>query len=80
MAKGNKKCKNCKALYCFPHPVMMLMMVMIFFIRDQREDRFHQIEVVDPGHQHQHLGDVVWKLSLVGVTVVAGFARVHVQT
>lgn len=47
--------------------MMVLMMVSVFFIRDQREDRFHQVKIVNPSHHHQHLVDVVWDFLLVCV-------------
>lgn len=46
---------------------MVLMMVMIFFIRDQRKDCFHQIKVVDPADHYQHLVNVVWSFFIVTV-------------
>lgn len=50
--------------------MMMLMMVMIIFsfiICDEREDCFHQVKVVDPGHHYHHLVDVLWRFFLVTV-------------
>lgn len=44
---------------------MVLMMVMAIFVRDQREDRFHQIKEVDPADHHQHLVNVVWSPFVV---------------
>lgn len=49
------------------YPMMMLMVVMIVFKCDQREDRFHQVKVVDPGNHHQHLVNVVWDFHIVTV-------------
>lgn len=57
--------------------MMMLMMVMIVvFICDQREDCFHQVEVVDPGNQHQHFINIVWDF-FVFVRVITLPLSVH---
>lgn len=48
---------------------MMLIMMMIVFICDYREDCFHQVKVVDPGQQHQHLVNVNWNFWLLVIAV-----------
>lgn len=49
----------------FSHRMVMLMMVVIVFVCDQREDCFHQVKVVDTSHHYQHLVYVVWCFVLV---------------
>lgn len=47
---------------------MVLMMVMLLmFIFDEREDGLHQVKIIDPSHHHQHLVYVVWSFLVVAV-------------
>lgn len=49
--------------------MMMLILVMTVFVRDHREYRLHQVEVVDPAQQHQHLVNVLWNFWLLVIAV-----------
>lgn len=57
----------CAGMVFFAYPMVMLMMVKILFLCDKREDCFHQVKVVDPSHQYQHLVYVVWRSFLMAV-------------
>lgn len=39
--------------------MMVLMMVVTFFVCDQCEDCLHQVKVINPSYQNQHLVNVV---------------------
>lgn len=58
----------------------LVLMPTVVIVGDQGEERFQQVEDVDPAQHQQHFVDVVEAFPLVVVWMSAAFVRVDVQT